>query len=52
MSTWHIYILGPQGSMNVRIAIVCLNMAPNRKLFIYIHVYAFVSHVKGVYQWN
>ena len=40
---------GPQGSINVRITLVCLNTAPNRKLFIYMHVYAFVRHAKGVY---
>ena len=43
---------GPQGSINIRVAIVCLNTALNRELFIYMHVYAFVKHVKGVCQWN
>ena len=32
---------GPQGSINIHVALVCLNMAPNRKLFICMHVYAF-----------
>ena len=40
---------GPQGFINVCVALVCLNMAPNCKLFIYMHVYAFVRHAKGVY---
>ena len=43
---------GPQGSINIRVAIVCLNMAPNRELFVYMHVYAFVRHVKDVCQWH
>ena len=39
---------GPQGSINVCITLVCLNMALNHELFVYMHVYAFVRHVKGV----
>ena len=39
---------GPQGSINVHVALVCLNMVPNRKLFVYMHVYAFVRHVRDV----
>ena len=40
---------GPQGSINICVALVCLNMALNCELFVYMHVYAFVRHVKGVY---
>ena len=40
---------GPQGSINIRIALECLNMAPNLKLFIYMHVYALVKHARSVY---
>ena len=43
---------GPQGSINVRVALVCLNMALNRKIFVHICVYALVRHAKDVYQWN
>ena len=43
---------GPQGSIDVCVALVCLNMAPNRKLFIYVCVYAFERHVKGVGRWK
>ena len=32
---------GPQGSINICIAFVCLNMAPNRKHFVCVRVYAF-----------
>ena len=39
---------GPQGSINVCVALVCLNMASNRELFIYMRVYAFVRYLKGV----
>ena len=39
---------GPQGSINVRIALVCLNTALNCELFVYMYVYAFVKHAKGV----
>ena len=39
---------GPQGSINVHVALVCLNTALNHELFIYMHVYAFVKHAKGV----
>ena len=39
---------GPQGSIKVRVALVCLNKAPNHELFVYMPVYAFVKHVKGV----
>ena len=39
---------GPQGSINVRVALECLNTALNRELFIYMCVYAFVKHEKGV----
>ena len=39
---------GPQGSVNIRVTIICLNTAPNDKLFIYMHVYAFVKNAKGV----
>ena len=39
---------GPQGSINVRVALVCLNMAPNLKHFVCMHVYAFVKHAKYV----
>ena len=43
---------GPQGSINVCVALVCLNTALNHKLFVYMCVYAFVRHVKDVCQWN
>ena len=43
---------GPQGSINIRVALVCLNMALNHKLFIYVCVYAFERHAKGVGQWK
>ena len=33
----------PQGSINIRIAIVCLNTAPNCKLFIYMYVMKIVE---------
>ena len=39
----------PQGSINIHVTLVCLNMAPNRELFIYMCVYVFVMHAKGVY---
>ena len=39
---------GPQGSINICVALVCLNTAPNRELFVYMHVYAFVRHAKDV----
>ena len=39
---------GPQGSINIHVALVCLNMALYREIFIYMHVYAFVRHAKGV----
>ena len=39
---------GPQGSTNVCVTLVCLNMALNRKLLMYMHVYAFVRHAKDV----
>ena len=39
---------GPQGSINVHVAIICLNTALNDELFIYMRVYAFVKHAKGV----
>ena len=39
---------GPQGSIKVRVALVCLNTTPNRELFVYMRVYAFVKHAKGV----
>ena len=39
---------GPQGPINICVALVCLNMASNHELFIYMHVYAFVRHLKGV----
>ena len=39
---------GPQGSINIRVTLVCLNTALNRKLFVYMHVYAFVRHAKDV----
>ena len=42
----------PQGSINIRVGIVCLNMAPNHELFVYMHVYAFVRHVKDVCRWH
>ena len=38
---------GPQGSINIRVALVCLNMALNLELFICVCVYAFVKHAKG-----
>ena len=38
----------PQGSINVRVALECLNTVPNLKLFIYVHVYAFVRHARSV----
>ena len=40
---------GPQGFINVCVALVCLNTAANHKLFVYMHVYVFVRHAKGVY---
>ena len=43
---------GPQGSINIRVALVCLNTAPNHEHFMCMHVYAFVRHVKGVCQWH
>ena len=43
---------GPQGSINVCIALVCLNMAPNHKHFMCMWVYAFVRHAKGVCWWH
>ena len=43
---------GPQGSINVRIALVCLNTTPNCELFVYMCVYAFVKHAKDVCRWN
>ena len=43
---------GPQGSINIRIALVCLNMALNHELFIYMCVYAFVRHAKDICQCN
>ena len=43
---------GPQGSINVRVALVCLNTALDDELFIYEYVYAFVKHVRDVCQWN
>ena len=43
---------GPQGSINIRVALVCLNMAPNLELFIYMCVYAFVRHAKDICRWN
>ena len=39
---------GPQGSINVRLALECLNMVPNLELFVYMHVYAFVRHARSV----
>ena len=39
---------GPQGSVNVRIALICLNMAPDDKPFIYEYVYASVKHMRDV----
>ena len=41
---------GPQGSINIRVALVCLNTAPDDELFIYEYVYAFVKHVRDVCQ--
>ena len=41
---------GPQRSINVRVALVCLNTALNHKLFVYMHVYAFVRHARSVFQ--
>ena len=41
---------GPQGSINVHVTLVCLDMALNRKLFM--HVYAFVRHAKDVCRWH
>ena len=43
---------GPQGSINVCVALVCLNTAPNHELFVYMCVYAFVRHVKDICRWN
>ena len=43
---------GPQGSINVHVALVCLNMAPNLELFVCVCVYAFVRHVKDICRWN
>ena len=37
---------GPQGSINIRVTLVCLNMVPNHELFVYMYVYAFVRHAK------
>ena len=39
---------GPQGSINVCVALECLNMTPNLELFVYMHVYAFVRHARSV----
>ena len=38
----------PQGSINVRVALVCLNTAPDDELFIYEYVYASVKHMRDV----
>ena len=43
---------GPQGSINIRVALECLNTAPNLELFVYTHVYAFVRHARSVCWWN
>ena len=40
--------LGLQGSINVRVALVCLNMAPNHKHFMCMCIYAFGRYAKGV----
>ena len=39
---------GLQGSINIRVALVCLNTALDDELFIYEYVYAFVKHVRDV----
>ena len=39
---------GPQGSINIRVALVCLNMALDDELFIYEYVYASVKHMRDV----
>ena len=43
---------GPQGSINVRVALVCVNTAPNLELFVYMHVYVFIRLSRSVCQWN
>ena len=39
---------GPQGSINIHVALVCLNTALDDELFIYDYVYAFVKHMRDV----
>ena len=39
---------GPQGSINICVALECLNTAPNLELFIYMHVYALLGYEKSV----
>ena len=43
---------GPQGSINVCVALVCMNTAPNLELFVCMCVYAFVRHAKDICRWN
>ena len=43
---------GPQGSIKVCAALVCLNMALNHKHLMYICVYVFGWHAKDVGQWH
>ena len=43
---------GPQGSINVRVALVCPNIALNLELFVCVCVYAFVRHAKDICRWN
>ena len=42
----------PQGSINIGVALVCLNTAPNLELFVCMCVYAFVRHAKDICRWN
>ena len=43
---------GPQGSINVHVALICQNMTLNHTHFMHMCVYAFGRHAKDVYRWN
>ena len=43
---------GLQGSINVHVALVCLNTALNLELFVCVCVYAFVRQAKDICRWN